>query len=141
MTWTGDATAADAAKARLAEMLAATEAESSPADGDALVTQTQRLLPIEEDETARLKLCEEVESWSADLFAALHDTLAWKDSVVAMDSLPSNVLARLCVLASKLTRGKSKLRSGLLKVIELTRGLSKGILLNEEVQRHRYVAD
>ena len=62
----------------------------------------------------------------------------WKDAVITLEALPSNVLARLCVIASKISRSKSKLRTEMRQLLGVTRGLAQGILLDAEVQRHRY---
>jgi hypothetical protein len=98
-----------------------------------------RRLPMEERQANRLELCEAVETEGASLMQALRELADLHRSIVALEALPSNVLARLCVVSCKITRGKAGLRDGLHRLLAVSRGLAKGILLDEEIQRHRRV--
>ena len=71
---------------------------------------------------------------------ALADLCEWKDAVITVQALPTNVLTRLCMVCSKIVRTKSILHTELKELLGITRGLTKGILLDNEVQRHRQVA-
>ena len=92
---------------------------------------------MEAREASRLELCEAVETEGASLMHALRELADLHRSIVALEALPSNVLARLCVVSCKVSRGKAGLREGLHKLLGVSRGLAKGILRDEEIQRHR----
>lgn len=68
---------------------------------------------------------------------ALNELMEWKNEIMSIEALPTNVMSRFGVICSKICRGKGNLKLDIETLLDVSRRLSEGFVLNEELQRHQ----
>ena len=71
------------------------------------------------------------------LMEGLDEFMEWKNQIITIEALPTNVLSRLGVIASKLCRCKGNLRFDLTTVLDTASQLSAGLIRERELNEFK----